>query len=672
MNKNLKSIFLLTFFCLFLQVAYGVNQKEKELLIRDLEIIHHVFDINYAPRDWKTYYFGWNLDTAFEKAINEINNDKNLNYRKFQKIVRDFLASPIDYHVSIDFAGTETANLPFVIQPIEDRYFIVAIDSSNSMIKAQNVVIGDEVITFNGKPVKQAVEEQLDAKFLSNENTAYALATMTLTSRDASFGDEVPQGLMEITVISKGDDQQRKCLFEWDYSPEHLPPMDQMPWFSGSLDWIWAKEKKEHITIDMASNAFKRFEHKREFEGILGSRKSGLPPLGEIIWTNDPHEEFYAYIYKNEEGKNVGYLRISTYMFESEETGANLIKTFKEFEANTEVLVIDQINNPGGNLINAYFVLSLLATSPMSLIDHRVMINQSYVLAAHYDYEDIEKSMKSQSNESQLANFHYKMHVDDNLDEVGHLFFENFSFSQFLQYKKYLLDIIEEWKQGHYFTSPISLIIEHVEPFPEVHYSKPIIILVNSLDLSCADLIPSFLQDNRRAVVMGTKTAGAGGAVKKCIFPANRHGILGFRYTGSIGQRKSGIPIENLGVTPDVDYQITIDDIQNNFRGYIAEINRQVAWQLFMKSFMTPKPSSDNSESKPSLPKQEDSELVVEDIPKEEMPVETLPESNSEDALIVEDIPKEDRTHDQETQDLQDTEDHDKDMAQDLQDTEGH
>jgi C-terminal processing protease CtpA/Prc len=41
-----------------------------------------------------------------------------------------------------------------------------------------------------------------------------------------------------------------------------------------------------------------------------------------------------------------------------------------------------------------------------------------------------------------------------------------------------------------------------------------------------------------------------------------------YSLTGSIAIRASGLPIENLGVTPDYVYEITSADLQNNYTDF--------------------------------------------------------------------------------------------------------
>ena len=95
----------------------------------------------------------------------------------------------------------------------------------------------------------------------------------------------------------------------------------------------------------------------------------------------------------------------------------------------------------------------------------------------------------------------------------------------------------------------------------------PILLLVNELDFSCGDFFPSILQDNDRATIMGTRTAGAGGAVQGVEVP-NLVGVGSMSFTTTIAERINQQPLENLGVTPDIEYQMTVEDMQNGFQGY--------------------------------------------------------------------------------------------------------
>jgi C-terminal processing protease CtpA/Prc len=99
------------------------------------------------------------------------------------------------------------------------------------------------------------------------------------------------------------------------------------------------------------------------------------------------------------------------------------------------------------------------------------------------------------------------------------------------------------------------------------HYTHKIVVLINELDFSAAEFLAAILQDNKRAMVFGERTAGAGGCVRRITFP-NEFGIDCITVTWTMAWRTNGEPVENIGVHPDVRYSITAEDIRSGYAGY--------------------------------------------------------------------------------------------------------
>ncbi len=141
---------------------------------------------------------------------------------------------------------------------------------------------------------------------------------------------------------------------------------------------------------------------------------------------------------------------------------------------------------------------------------------------------------------------------------------------------RHYAELLDFWKKGEIYTPLIPLMgIEAVEPHPTKHYTKPLIVLTDSQDYSCADFFPAILMDNDRAVIFGTGTAGAGGAISKSSYP-NRLGIAVYSYTTTLAIRPNLQPIENLGVTPHITYSSGPEDILNGRRGYANALIRTI------------------------------------------------------------------------------------------------
>ncbi|OYV25962.1 MAG: peptidase S41, partial [Acidocella sp. 20-63-7] len=82
----------------------------------------------------------------------------------------------------------------------------------------------------------------------------------------------------------------------------------------------------------------------------------------------------------------------------------------------------------------------------------------------------------------------------------------------------------------------------------DITKGAPIVILTNSGTASAAEIVTAALQQNRRALVLGTKTFGKGSV--QTIMPIDNEGAL--RLTTALYYTPSGKSIQDYGVTPNV------------------------------------------------------------------------------------------------------------------------
>lgn len=545
--------------CLLLIIPFsGYTHAGKAAMVSDLEAIRHGFSVEYAPADWKFQFSGWELDNAIQTIKEEVLTNPHITVRDYQCLVKKFFRSTHDYHVVPFFYSTEEARLPFTVKGAYDRFFIIDIDKERLSPQQFPIEIGDELISFGGKPALDVIANlQLEEFGTQCCGTDRSLTEIFLTKREARRGHLVPTGAVEIVVKSPLRDEVSTFELQWDYAPEKIVSN-----FGDFEDKHCCLNKR---LLEKKLRAPFLFTKKAGGPFSLAAWKTFTPVLGEIVWEVDPWSTFHSYICKDEKGRRIGYIRLSSYDGDHYDANefASLIDRMQE---KTDALVIDQIDNPGGSVFYLYALASMLSDKPLSTPRHHYKITQADVAEAVEAIPQLEEIQCDDDATSLLG------------DSVGGYPVNFQLIKSVLSYYRFMLD---QWSVGRTFTEPFHLLgVDKINVNSRHRYTKPILLLVNELDFSGADFLPAILQDNKRALILGTKTAGAGGLVIQNRYPS-LFGIEGYTYTASIAERPNGDPIENLGVTPDIIYQLTPDDIQFGFQGYLNAIN------LAIDSFFT-------------------------------------------------------------------------------------
>ena len=544
--------------------AHAQNDPAKENLSLELAFIKRVFETGYAPAEWKKQHLNWDLQTEYNKAIADVNGRATLTATDYRGILNRFLGSTRDYHVGLSFYATEKAQLPFAVSGASGRYFIVWINQDKLNKTTFPFRVGDELVSFGGRPVADVVSEIKTQIAWAVDGTDQRLAEILLTSRSAARNMVVPEG--QIGIEAKRVDPFTGKLVKisreitWDYTPESIPwnpspqvfkPLANAPVTSSFLrpQMSWGSYETWSQSVDTVGSPQQ-----------IGGRKSWVPALGEKIWESADADQFDAYIYRNDNGKLIGYVRIPAYEGRDGESFLNFKKVIQKFQAATDALVIDEVNNPGGSVFYVLALMSVLSPDPIKVPDHSITLWPQLLL----DNATMVEKLSHVNNDDDTR----KVFGGNDLDgyPVTYTFGQAaLSFSRAVMAQK-----------GQRLTTPLFLEgVDRVNPDPDVNYTKPIVVLINELDFSGGDFFPAILQDNHRAKMFGQRTAGAGGYVLGVQFPSSL-GLKQFSFTGSIARRVNNDPIENLGVTPDVPYQLTPKDLAGGYRGYKAAVNAAV------------------------------------------------------------------------------------------------
>lgn len=597
------SLFALTICSFQDSVLAEAPIPNREKMLFDLDILKNSFEIKYAPAEWKHTFADWDLEEQILVAKTKVLEDESLSLKKYQHILHELFNTTKDYHVKIHFYSTELAFLPFRIQsaPVQNtgerKYHLAWVYTPFfEFFFKESLKKGDEVLYFNDEPVDVAVQALQKVEFGNPDSkTDQALAESALTFRLGSKGHYVPQGPVSITVRRAGTDQVVKYQMEWLYQEEEVLGSSSPLEVEGSDAFVIAKGKKTPLGArsffhkDMSTPLFKNHktdiekskqllaqkmgqgdsltkklrvqeEEEDEWDSHIGARKSSIPELGKVLWRPKGDNPFHAYLYLSTNGRKVGYVRIPTFIG-GEYFALQFAEIIAYFEKQSAALVIDQTNNPGGNVFYMYALASMLSDKPLIVPKHREMYTQEDVLTAL----EIGRELDEVTNDEEAINL---------LGETISGYPVDYELAQaILSYSRFVL---EQWQSGKKVSDATALYgLEALRPYPEVRYTKPILLLVNMLDFSCADFLPAILQDNGRATILGTRTAGAGGYVLGHSYP-NRFGIEGYSFTASLAERVDQNPIENLGVTPDQLVDLTAKDLEFGYQEFANQIKKAV------------------------------------------------------------------------------------------------
>ncbi len=285
----------------------------------------------------------------------------------------------------------------------------------------------------------------------------------------------------------------------------------------------------------------------------LGMHRSLVAPLGNEVWQIEPstmrETEFFAAIYTLKHGPKVGLIRIPRYVHSSIRADA-FGELISRFEANTDALLIDQQYNTGGSLLQMYAMCSYLTNRPLPVPLHQVKLWEN--------------------DTSEARDVLERKQFGDQLPEEDRPTPYEIAWAQI---------VLNHAKLGKgVLSDPVPLFgISQIEP-ADHFYSKPIFLLSNELTFSAGEFLAAILKDNGRATLIGRNTAGAGG----CVRSLEVNGILPMRLslTWTLGWRRTGFPIEDFGVSPDIQISVAREDFTSEYAQFRRTIGLTIALAL--------------------------------------------------------------------------------------------
>ena len=471
---------------------------------------------------------------------------------EFNKVVKRAVYGVKDYHVSVRFTDyTAYSSLPFRITATsakagKRRYFIESFQSN----AVYGLEVGDEVIRFDGRRLDNIVRDILDEQGAVNRlETDWELASKNITLKRMSRGDDLATGEAELLVIKKNGKRVKvKAPWNVNITPNMVTNQTEE---TEATPELGLKLLNTKMVSERALSSFQPSDSQAAYN--LGARNSYVPTLGKVIWEAPATSPFKAYTFELPNGEVGGYIRIPAYSLSGPDF-MYFLNTMRfgdlinKLEQETDRLVVDQVDNPGGSVFYLYTLASMFASQGnLKIPQHQEINNRASRDSYLQDAESISQQVTDDAAAKQL--FGSNLH--------GYNVDKQFA----LDYVKYLRTRAQDASENKHLTSVSPLFgVAEIKPHKDYQYTKPVLLLIDELGFSGGDFFPAIMQDNGRMTLMGQNTAGAGGYVNQ-----KEIGKTVVGYTGSLAFRTNGQPIENLGVTPDIPYYVSAKDYQTGF-----------------------------------------------------------------------------------------------------------
>jgi len=537
------------------QQALTTNQRDT-----DLVQLASTFAKQYAPYEWKRDVIGFDL-YRLTPWLQRVHRADDLD---FEDALIEYVASLNDAHTFISFPSNFSASFGFTVDIYDGKVLIDSVNRVRLPAAQYPFDVGDELVALDGKAVQAVVASLRKYAALANSRTTDRFAASLIGNRPQSLvphavdlGDvavasvrlaatgavndyQIPWAKSGIGVESQGPVPSPRRGNGRIFLPPGQgsigdaavggigPRFPQMgdAGAAGSLLPSYMDSVRPLLNVALAKVPY----------AVLGfgarSPVFGLPAGFTVRLGTQSSHFFFSGTYISG-GVRIGFIRIPS-MSPSNATVAlqQLDQEIAFFNANTDVLVVDVMRNPGGSVDVTEAFAQRLFPSAFRSVGFEIRATALWV-------EAIVNAVVSAEAGGAPAE------VIQNLRAI-------------------MNEIIEAYNENRGRTAPVSLTTGNLmlDPAPNA-YAKPLLVLVDEMTASGGDMFASIVQDNHRGPLLGMRTMGAGGSVAQfhcTTFTESSCGITQSLMNRGVVISGTEYPpspyIENVGVRPDivVDY----------------------------------------------------------------------------------------------------------------------
>ena len=471
----------------------------------------------------------------------------------FYDLMVEYVSDLQDAHDQYGLPSDFEASLGFTVDLYDGVALIDSVDRSVFPRAARSpFAVGDQLVSVDGQAAADMVK--LFSKYVTggNPRTVSRLAAAMITDRRqgaypyaAQIGDTAT-----IVVLRRGGDTETYTI-PWHKSGTPLTTLGASP---GPKLRAALKRRAAKPMVSKALQPFYQQVLQQIHNYVLPGRINvlgfdQLQPVfafpSNFIQTlgQGDFDSFWAGFYQAADGTRIGFLRIPDFLYPY---FPDLDGEINYFQNNTDALVVDVTRNPGGDVCLAEDIISRLTTSTFRGTVAEMRVDWTDIVTINSALADAQASGADADTIAQLQLYQY---------EFQKAFTEN---------------------GGR--TPALPVCASTAERNPAANsYTKPILLLVDEMSASAADIFASIIQDNHIAPLFGYRTMGAGGSPEGDYVGVYTEG--GTYVTRSLAVRAQPVVtpeypttsyIENVGVRPEtvVDY-MTTDNLLNQGKTFV-------------------------------------------------------------------------------------------------------
>lgn len=537
--------------------AVGLRPLTQKEALADFDQAIGYFKELYGPLEYKENRFGYNFENEAAKIREKVavaQTDAEI-FSQYGKL----LGMLHDGHVGIRFKlandKISTYRIPIFVTPIEDKAIVA--DVAEDLKTAFGIQVGDEVVKVDGKLAFDYLPDILKYPHIGRAASDKHFI-MRLFNRPFYMTELTPQENTANILFKKADGTEYSAMLAWNVEKLSGYEKDVVTSNKNRANFIWEGMKEFN---EAAENTFMQMAQPRPF--FASTQVAEKYQWKEVTASKSFREKYglkenetpniFAALYRYND-KNILLVRNYIYWHQdfSNEVYMNGYKAvLDEWDDIADVVVIDQTHNGGGSYCEEF--AKLFIQSEKDGFVQKLNVDRKWILDLTTIWPDS---------------------IKNTMPNIAQLF------------RAFGADVEAAYDTGLKLTEPIPIMGGEYKIKP-LNYTmkKPLLVLVDELAGSCGDGFPMLIKNNKVAKIFGKTTMGLGGNVED-MAPLT-HSQIQIRLTRGLFTSNrddrvysDDIMIENNGVTPDYEYDHTVEDFRNGFVKYVEAFSTKAIEQI--------------------------------------------------------------------------------------------